>query len=44
MSIARRALVQYYRLVLKSYWSFSPTSEAFDLGIVFSWGLYEYRN
>jgi len=25
--------VQYYRLVLKSYWSFSPTSEAFDRGL-----------
>jgi hypothetical protein len=25
--------VQYYRLVLKSYWSFPPTSEAFDWGL-----------
>jgi hypothetical protein len=30
--------VQYHRLVLKSYWSFSPTSEAFDWGIVFLGG------
>ena len=35
--------MQHYRLVLESYWSFSPTSEAFDWGFCFLWGLYEYR-
>jgi hypothetical protein len=38
VSIARRALVQYYRLVLKSYRSFSLTSEAFDWGLCFLGG------
>ena len=36
--------MQHYRLVLKSYWSFSPTSEAFDWGFCFLWGFMSIGN
>jgi hypothetical protein len=35
---------QYYSLVLKSYWSHSPSDRVFDWGPYCSWVRYEYRN